>query len=138
MAFWTRPDIKQDYRWRPSPEGQGQLLLRTFAKGKFFALVDDFEELDTGAGRLDLLLKFSGGLSIIIELKMCGFGYSSNYAASGELQIKHYMINRNVHVGFLVVFDARLRKNGQQLLENRHTQEDTIEEILIDVRPRVV
>jgi hypothetical protein len=34
-----------------------------------------------------------GGLSIVLELKMCGGGYSSGYAASGEAQLVHYMDN---------------------------------------------
>ncbi|MCW2273037.1 hypothetical protein GJ654_02900 [Rhodoblastus acidophilus] len=137
MGFWHKSDKAKDYEWISSPERHGQKLLRAFAKGHFLDRVDEFEELWTGAGRLDVLLKFAGGLSIIIELKMCGFRYSSNYAASGETQIRHYMRSRNVHVGFLIVFDARLQQNGEKLLVGATNSQDTIDEILIDVRPRV-
>lgn len=61
---------------------------------------------------MDILLKFDGGLSVILELKMCGFGCSSAYAASGENQICHYMEQRHSYLGFLIVFDARLNDYG--------------------------
>jgi hypothetical protein len=68
---------------------------------------------------------------------MCGFGYSSGYASSGEEQILHYMENRNTHLGYLVVFDARLDKNGSRLLGVRPTDTFTVIEKIVDVRPRV-
>jgi len=40
-----------------------------------------------------------GGLKIIVELKLCGNGYSSTYAKSGEEQLEHYLENTNTKVG---------------------------------------
>jgi len=137
MGFWTRPELKDDYVWMPKPEQRGQDLLHTFLKARFQSRISLFEELDTGAGRLDLLLKLDGGLSIIIELKMCGFGYSSAYAASGEEQIRHYMQNRSSHLGYLIVFDARLESYSSQLIQGEAEGADTIYEIFVDMRPRV-
>ena len=63
-----------------------------------------------------LYIRLIGGLSIVMELKMAGFRYSSPYAASGEDQIIHYMDNRQTHLGYLVVFDARLEMHGETAL----------------------
>jgi hypothetical protein len=97
--------------------------------------VNVFEELASGAGRLDVYVQLHGGLSFILELKMCGFGYSSAYAAAGEKQILHYMQNRQSHLGYLVIVDARLKQFGQALVNS--TGGDTIISKFIDVRPRV-
>lgn len=99
--------------------------------------VASYEEVSAGPGRLDLLLKFDGGLSIIIELKMCGHGYSSAYAASGEDQIRAYMEAHDAHLGYLVVCDARLLDCGTTLLTGIEMGTDTVREIFIDLRPRV-
>ncbi|MBM5575308.1 M48 family metallopeptidase [Deefgea sp. CFH1-16] len=136
MVFWTRPHDKKDYEWVTRPEKRAQDLLHTFLKARFHSKISVFEELATGAGRLDLLLKFEGGLTAIVELKMCGFGYSSAYAASGEDQIHHYMENRSCHLGYLVVHDSRLENFSLRLIESSNSA-DTISEIFVDVRPRV-
>ena len=75
MTFWTKE--ANDYQWIERPEKWAQHLLHTFLEARFGDRVDIFEELSTGAGRLDLYVKLIGGLSIILELKMCGFRYSS-------------------------------------------------------------
>lgn len=137
MRFWERPDPQADYKWTAQPERCGQDFLHTYIKAKFQDRVSVFEEIATGAGRLDMLLKVDGGLSVIIELKMCGFGYSSAYAASGEDQIRHYMEQRKVHVGYLLIFDARLNDFSGKLLAPRAGGQDTICEIFVDMRPRV-
>ena len=136
MAFWTK-EGQADYEWTSHPERRAQDLLHTFFKARFQERISVFEELNTGAGRLDLLLKFHGGLSAIFELKICGFGYSSTYAAAGEDQIRHYMENRDVHLGYLIVHDARLMDFAQALIAGDSTAQDTIVEIFVDVRPRV-
>lgn len=135
MTFWYK-DKKGERAWTPSPEAHAQNLLHTYLQAKFGDRVDVFEELDTGAGRLDLYVKLEGGLSVVLELKMCGGRYSSNYAASGETQVGHYMDNRKTNIGYLVVFDARITMYGQRLLSAlpRHT----ILELFVDVRPEVV
>lgn len=136
MVFWERPNPSSDYVWVKNPERRSQDLLHTFLKARFQTKISIFEELDTGAGRLDLLLKLEGGLSVIIELKMCGFGYASTYAASGEGQIVHYMENRATHLGYLVVHDSRLENYASQLISN-DSGKYTVREIFVDVRPRV-
>ena len=136
MGFWTK-EPSADYQWISHPEQRAQDLVHTFFKARFHERISVFEELDTGAGRLDLLLQFRGGLSAILELKMCGFGYSSTYAAAGEDQIRHYMENRDVHLGYLVVHDARLVDYGASLIEAIATGQDTVAETFVDVRPRV-
>jgi tetratricopeptide (TPR) repeat protein len=134
MEFWRAAD--GDHTWVASPERLAQNLLHTFLQARFGERIEIFEELDTGAGRLDLYVRLIGGLSIIVELKMCGFGYTSTYAAAGEEQITHYMENRHSHLGYLVVFDARLDDFGEKLLSGS-TGPYTVIEVFIDVRPRV-
>lgn len=136
MTFWQRAPKAKDHKWTPRPEERGQDLLHTFLKARFHEHTRIFEEISTGAGRLDILAQFSGGLSVIIELKICGKSYAASYAQSGEGQIRHYMRTENVNVGFLVVFDARVRKNGLPLMNTR-SEPLTIEEIIIDLRPDV-
>jgi tetratricopeptide (TPR) repeat protein len=137
MDFWEKRDGAKKHDWRKRPEKHGQTLLHTYLKATFKERVDIFEEIGVGAGRLDLLVRFAGGVSAIIELKMCGNGYSAEYARSGEEQIEHYMANRKVHVGLLVVFDARQRKNGSRLISYTIGPKNTIEETTIDVRPTI-
>jgi tetratricopeptide (TPR) repeat protein len=136
MGFWKKKG-NSDYEWVPRPELRAQDLLHTFLKARFHERISVFEEFAAGAGRLDLLLRFEGGLSVIIELKMCGFGYSSAYASSGEEQIRHYMENRSVHLGYLVVHDARLDDFGTSVIQASETGIDTVVELFVDVRPRV-
>jgi hypothetical protein len=132
MTFWSHEG--KDYVWVERPERRGQDLLHTFLKARFLERVNVFEELDTGAGRLDILLQFLGGLTVILELKMCGFSYSSNYAASGESQLLHYMENRNCKLGYLIAFDARLTMHGQNLLSGNSPF--TVFSKFVDMRPR--
>jgi hypothetical protein len=124
------------HKWIASPEARAQDLLHTFLKARMGERVEVYEELPTGAGRLDLYVKLEDGLAIVIELKMCGGTYSSAYAASGEEQIRHYMDNRKTHIGYLVVFDARVTLFGQALIDD-HSGPHTIVEIIVDVRNRV-
>ena len=94
MEFWAKRD-GEERKWVSSPERLAQNLLHTFLQARFRENVEVFDELAAGAGRIDLYVKLSGGLSIIVELKMCGSpGYSAPYAASGEEQIIHYMDNK--------------------------------------------
>lgn len=137
MVFWTPPENGKDYTWVERPESRAQDLLHTFLKARFQHRISVYEEISTGAGRLDILLRVEGGLSVIIELKMCGFRYSSTYAASGEEQIRHYMENRDARLGYLVVHDARLEGYGSPLLKSNGDAQNTIYEVLVDVRPRV-
>lgn len=137
MTFWRRPEIKGEHKWVSHPEKRAQDLFHTFLKARFLDRISIFEELDTGAGRLDVYLKMDGGLAVIVELKMCGSGYSSTYAAEGEDQIQHYMSNRSSSIGYLLVLDARVKNNGGGLISNLSRASNTIYEIFIDMRPRV-
>ncbi|KVR44954.1 tetratricopeptide repeat protein [Burkholderia multivorans] len=137
MVFWTKLDSSADYDWIAKPERQAQHLLHTFLKARFLDRIDVFEEIATGAGRLDIYVQLHGGLSAVIELKMCGFGYSSSYASAGEEQIVHYMSNRRSAIGYLVVFDARLNDFATPLTEAPRQDSLTIRSHFVDVRPRV-
>ncbi|MDO8329960.1 MAG: hypothetical protein Q7T36_05760 [Fluviicoccus sp.] len=136
MVFWTKPD-DADYSWITKPERQAQNLLHTFLKARFLERIGVFEEIATGAGRLDIYVQLHGGLSAVLELKMCGFGYTSAYAAAGEEQIVHYMSNRRTSIGYLVVFDARLENFGDAFADKPKQDLLTIKSQFIDVRPRV-
>lgn len=137
MEFWTRAKGDTDHKWVSRPERFGQNLLHTFAKARFGKRATAIEEIAAGAGRLDLMLRFAGGLAVIVELKMCGGSYAASYARKGEDQVRHYMDNLDVHLGFLLVFDARIQENGNRLMYEG-TGDDTVAEILVDVRPRIV
>jgi tetratricopeptide (TPR) repeat protein len=135
MQFWRKSGKK--HVWIKEPERFAKSQLHTFLKGKFGEYSAIFEEIDAGAGRLDLYVQLSGGLNIVIELKMCGARYGTRYAASGEGQILHYLEHKNTKLGYLVVFDARIRANCKSLISLRQTREYTVRETLIDVRPSV-
>jgi tetratricopeptide (TPR) repeat protein len=137
MRFWILEPEDKDYQWIQNPEKLAQDFLHIYLKAKFQNRILVLEELTTGAGRLDVFLQFSGGLSVIVEIKMCGFRYSSAYAASGEDQIRHYMDNRNTHLGFLLVFDSRLNEHSESLLQNISDGVNTVHEVYVDLRPRV-
>jgi hypothetical protein len=129
-------DKKGKHDWASAPEGLAQDLMHGFLRARFGDRVEIFPELDTGAGRVDLYMKFEGGLSIVVELKMSGGRYSSPYAAAGEKQIHHYMDNRKTHLGYLVVVDGRIERFGEKLLSLIHPTHTVVEK-LIDVRPVV-
>ena len=80
--------------------------VRTWLDAKFEGRVTTLEEISMGAGRLDLPVQLAGGSQVILEPKMLGAGYSRSYAKEGEEQILPYMENRDVRLGYLVVFDA--------------------------------
>jgi tetratricopeptide (TPR) repeat protein len=135
MAFWLNENY--EHKWVPNPERRGKDFLHTFLKATFRDRIDVFEEIGAGAGRIDLYLKFGNGLAAVVELKMCGKGYSSTYAASGEEQIIHYLENKDTNHGYLVVFDARANDFGKALLKTPATGKFTIGERFIDLRPQV-
>ncbi|KVL31132.1 hypothetical protein WS97_23420 [Burkholderia territorii] len=136
MEFWTRDD-RSRYDWIEKPERFAQTMLHTFLKARFLERIDVFEEIAAGAGRLDIYVQLYGGLGSVVELKMCGFRYSSSYASAGEEQIAHYMGNRRSSIGYLVVFDARLENFAEPLSAEPRQDSLTIETVFVDVRPRV-
>ena len=131
MKFWRHD------KWVSAPEGRGEDHLHGFLRARFGERVLPFRQIASGAGRVDLYVQFGGDLAVVIELKMCGGGYDSQYAASGEDQLLHYMPYLGCHVGFLVVFDARLEDCGSPFLSAGSQPKLTIEEVSIDMRPRI-
>jgi tetratricopeptide (TPR) repeat protein len=135
-AFWREMSADKP-KWTPSPEALAQNLLHSSLNAKFGEDAEIIEEWSSGAGRLDLFVKFRGGLKVIIELKMCGPGYASTYAGSGEIQLDHYMSVRGVHLGYLVVVDGRIDDVGKSVLPRFPIPGCTVKEVLVDVSPRV-
>lgn len=133
MSFWRKKAGKRE--WVESPERLSKDQLYTFLQAKLSGRIRIFTEIVAGAGRLDLYLQFSGGLTVIIELKMCGGRYPSSYAAAGEDQILHYLENRDTRLGYLIVFDARIGKFGESVLVPRNADNYTVYEKFVDVRP---
>ncbi|MBD1834911.1 PD-(D/E)XK nuclease domain-containing protein [Cyanobacteria bacterium FACHB-472] len=137
MTFWNFDKTERKHKWIKQPEQHAQNLLHTFIKGYFEEQIDVFEEVNTGAGRIDIFLKFSNNLSIIVELKMCGSGYSMSYAEGGLDQLSHYLSNKHTSLGYLIVFDARTRDFGKGLLDILAIERHTIFTRAVDVRPTV-
>jgi tetratricopeptide (TPR) repeat protein len=135
MSFWDKEDGK--HKWVSHPERRGKDFLHIYLKGKLGKRIEVFDELAAGAGRIDLYVRFGNGLAAVVELKMCGKGYSSTYAASGEEQICHYLENRDTSRGYLVVFDARTNDFGKPLLKSKVSGTFTLGEYFIDVRPTI-
>jgi hypothetical protein len=86
---------------------------------------------------LDLYIRCAGGLAEILELKILGDPYTTSYAFSGSEQIAHYMENKNVRFGFLVIFDARARDFGTGLKPIEIVGNCTVNVLFVDVRPDV-
>jgi tetratricopeptide (TPR) repeat protein len=134
MAFWRRKDGKRV--WAERPERLAQQFLHIFLQAKFVERTEIEGEVIAGAGRIDLFVKLIGNMSIVVEIKMCGLGYSSRYAAAGEQQITHYMKNRATQLGYLLVFDGRTKSNGKRVLPRRSGSQ-TVLEYSVDVSPEV-
>ena len=137
MAFW-QPAGKGKHKWAQGPERVGQDLLHTFLKGKLDNRIEVFEEIAAGAGRLDIYVHGRGGLSAILELKVLGSPYATGYAFSGADQIAHYMDSKAVRLGFLVIFDGRVRDFGTGLKAVEIIGNCTVQVAFVDVRPEVV
>jgi tetratricopeptide (TPR) repeat protein len=137
MSFW-QVDNDNNHKWTTHPERKAQDLFHIFLSGKFGERVDVFEEIDTGAGRLDLLVTARQGIRCIIELKILGApGYSTSYAFQGTGQIAHYMEQRQIHLGYLVIFDARRRDYSTGLNPTEVVGNSTVRVFFVDVRPTV-
>ncbi len=124
-----------DYEWISGPESFAQTLFHTYLKGKFGERIHIFEEIKTGAGRIDIYLQLKGGLAVVVELN-CAASGTPRLAAFGEEQVLHYLENKNTSLGYLIVFDARLDHNGENIMPPRSTDKYTVREIDCDVRPR--
>lgn len=130
--------LKWKHKWIHNPEEQSKHLLITFLNAYFGRCgIEILQESRAGAGFIDLYLMLRGGLKIIVELKLCGNGYSSTYAKSGEEQLEHYLENTNTKVGFLIVFDSRARDYGKYLEPSQVLNGCQIITTTIDLRTEV-
>lgn len=141
MTFWQAATTSKrrgkgdGHVWVSKPERHATIVLRAFLASRFGLAIEDFQELATGAGRIDLLVIATGGLRLIIELKMCGDPYTQAYASDGIDQLRHYMGTKRTALGYLLVFDGRRRDFGKGLAETIPCDEGTIFVRFVDLRP---
>lgn len=133
MHYWVKDDTK-GYKWIPNPETVAKHHLLQFLSARFGSDLELVQEDRAGAGFIDLYLIAKNGIKFVVELKMCGSGYSSTYALSGESQIIHYLTNKDTNVGFLIVFDSRSRDFSKKLVEFKAYGHFSIYTKIIDVR----
>ena len=138
MNFWQIDKEKGGYKWVKNPEELSKQLFISFMNGRFGkGRVELIQEPRAGAGFIDLYIILSGGLKIVVELKMCGERYSSTYALSGYEQIVHYLDNKDTKVGYLIVFDSRKRDYGKNFERRSLTNGYCIITEVVDVRHNV-
>ncbi|MGX1126371.1 hypothetical protein [Pseudomonas sp. HLS-6 TE3448] len=138
MHFWYQDKEIKDYKWVSKPEELAKQMLITFLNGKFGkGEMEILQEPRAGAGFIDLYAILPGGLRVVVELKMCGGGYTSTYAISGESQIIHYQKNRNTNLGYLVVLDGRMRDFGMGFKKLQTINTHTIYSVAADMRPKI-
>lgn len=122
------------YRWISKPEERCKKILKFFLDTKFKNEITSIDEVSTGAGYIDLYLIFKSGLEIIMELKICGNGYSAPYAEKGINQLKHYLHNKQSKLGYLIVFDARKNEFGKKIQSVLTTEKYLIQTKFVDMR----
>lgn len=138
MHFWTFDKTRESYKWTSKPEELSKQMLITFLNGKFGkTVIEILQESRAGAGFIDLYILLSGGLRVVLELKMCGGGYSSTYALSGTSQIIHYQQNKGTNLGYLFVLDGRMRDYGKDFRKLQAVENHTIYTIAADMRPKI-
>lgn len=138
MTFWKYDTSEKKHKWVSSPEQHGQNLLHTFIKSRFGDNINAIEEVSAGAGRIDIYLWFQNGIKTVVELKICGgSGYSQGYALEGVKQLSHYLDNRQTYLGYLIVFDGRIRDYGKGIEPQYSYEKFTIRSYVADVRPEV-
>lgn len=136
MQFWKNQSGK--YKWSNSPEELAKHHLITGLETRFSkGAIEIIQERPVGAGKIDLYILLRGGTKIVLELKMCGGGYSSSYAISGEDQLLHYINNVETKLGFLIVFDGRKRDFSKGLKSFQSIGNITLHTLAIDIRPKV-
>ena len=137
MRFWRKDGKKKVHKWVQGPEDVGKSLLISFLGGKYGeGSVTVVEEHRAGAGVIDLYVLLSSGSKVIIELKICGgSGYSKKYALTGVEQLVHYMSNCRANIGYLIVFDARIRDFGIGIDDMLSRSDKVIYGLAIDLRP---
>lgn len=140
MRFWK--NINGKHKFNNSPESIAKNAFMDFFSSEFGKRIKIISEYEVGAGAIDLFIQFSDNLNIIIELKMCGGNYSTNYALEGISQLKHYYENSNSTLCYLIVFDGR-KKQGGKIKDNNiqrfeySNQKYTLKTRAIDIYPKV-
>lgn len=138
MSFWQSDKVSQSHKWISRPEKFAKDLLLTFLNARFGTSICAFEEIKSGAGRIDVLIIMPDDQKVIVELKMCGNGYSEARAKDGREQIKHYLENKNAKLGYLIVFDSRSRNFSKGLQSDTENIDGlSVTTIVVDVRPDV-
>jgi hypothetical protein len=135
MSFWRR--TREGYKWVSHPEQRAKDLLRTFLNARFGDSTYAFEEIRAGAGVLDVFVVLPNGEKSVIELKMCGHGYSQSWAQGGLEQLSHYMANKGTEIGYLVVFDSRVRDFSKGFKPVQTVSGMSVNTIVSDLRPYV-
>lgn len=138
MHLWRHGKNSKSYKWVSKPEEEVKNLFIQGIVQKYNR--NDFEiieEIKTGAGRIDLYVEIGSYLKTIIELKICGFGYSFSYANSGIKQLVSYLESKNFSYGVLIVFDGRIRDFSKGFKQVISIDNKTIRTIDVDMRPKV-
>lgn len=108
--FWRYENKK--IKWIPSPEKKAQQYLLLYLRTQLHPDIEVLEEVPIGEGRMDVYIKIPPGINLVLEIKMCGEGYSSTYAKGGIEQTRTYMEKKDCNLGYLIIFDARKRDMG--------------------------
>lgn len=137
LTFWQSNQMTKKHKWISRPEEHAKNLLATFLNGRFGNTLYTFEEIKSGAGKIDVFIVTPRGEKAIIELKMCGNGYSEGYAQGGIEQLSHYMRNKNTKIGYLVVFDSRIRDFSKGFQASQIAEGMLFITKVVDVRPIV-
>lgn len=137
MTFWQFDKTKKKYKWVSQPEQRGKDLLRTHLNGRFGDSFYTLEEISAGAGMIDLYIITPSGEKAIVELKMCGHGYTKKWALGGIEQLFHYMENKRTTTGYLIVFDSRVRDFSIGFPPTESDNGMIVTTIIIDLRPYV-
>jgi tetratricopeptide (TPR) repeat protein len=117
-GFTTRARLNAESFWKAhskgklveNPENAGRALFAQdlVATCRSAAI---YKETILPGGRIDLVANILG-TEFIVELKICGPGYSKAYAEGGFDQLRKYLAAREQTRGYLVVFDGRADQDG--------------------------
>jgi len=138
MHLWKYDKSKKKHSWVSQPEEHVKHLLIQGLSSKYSE--NDFEvleEIKVGAGRIDLYVLIGNSFKVVIELKMCGSGYSSSYALSGKDQLVSYLEGKNLFFGFLIVFDGRMEDFSKGFTKIQSIDSITIYTLPVDMRPKI-
>lgn len=137
MSFWVgKKEAEDGHQYIENPETMAKTNFISFFNSRFGNNVRIIDECSAGAGFIDIYLIFST-FTVVVELKMCGHRYNSTYALSGKEQLKHYLDNSDSRLGYLLIFDSRIRDYSKYLNETIDNKNYTIITKAIDIRPKV-